>query len=204
MKETAKIKLPPRSWFLQRGIEIPGYVWKQGAFVFHPEPFVPNHERVSKKVYEPSHQLKDYNAWRTNPSMFDGSVYFCASEPNDARAAYFAAHLLSLWLKSVERTNKVPQVRWITCRSPDWQIGKSILEEDAPCDFLVLANITPNSSKQRLERIRDLVVSCPEVPVILVIAGEDPITFATQRLFLSVNAVFFHTSQLMKRAVEFV
>lgn len=204
MRTSVRIKLPPRSWFVNKGIEVPQHVWRSGAFVFHPEPFMPDNDRLAKRVIESSFQLKAYNGWKASPSMFDGSVYMCADEPAGSRAKYFAAHLLYLWLKSIEKVNKTPQVTWITCRPPDWEIGKDLLDGIAHTDFLVIDNLTPNSSRARLERVRDLVISQHDIPVVLVIAGEDPISFGARRLFLPVNAVFFHSSKLIKRNIEII
>ncbi len=204
MRDAVTIKVAPRSFFLERSVEIPQWIWRQGSFRFHPAPFSPNSKRLTRKIIDPSQQMRAYSSWREDPTRFDGSTYFCASEPNDQYAAYFAVHLIQLWLKATEKTNRVPYVRWITCQSPDWKIGRSLIEDDAPCDLLVISNLTPNSGRTRLERVRDLVLSVPSIPVILVVAGEDPISFGTQRLHLPVNAIFFHSSQLVKRHVEVI
>jgi hypothetical protein len=204
MRDTVQIKALPRSYFLQHSIEIPSWVWRQGSFRFKPTPFAPTSERLTKTIIDPSKQMRAYASWRSDPTMFDGSIYFCASEPNDQYAAYFAVHLVQLWLKHTEKTNRVPYVRWVTCQAPDWHIGRSIIEDSAPCELLIISNLTPNSSRSRLERVRDLTLACSSIPVILVIAGEDPISFGTQRLHLPVNALFFHSGQLIKRQVEVI
>jgi hypothetical protein len=79
-----------------------------------------------------------------------------------------------------------------------------MLENQEQASLLVLSNLTPNSTAAKLEKTRDMLEFYADIPRIVVIAGEDPITFFSRRLFWRVNNLFFLSSSLVKRKVEVV
>mgnify|MGYP005606406965 FL=1 len=161
---------------------------------------------LDPRVHDADVQIRAYNVWKnrelSHPLMKHG-VYGLASEPSDGPSLVFAAHLLSLWLEK-QRPSANVNVRWLSFGAGnDFKLGKDILEDEAPCDIMVISNLSVNSSKARLERVRDLIFH-RTYPVIVVVAGEDPITFFSRRLFCPLQAYFFQSSKLIKRKVEVV
>ena len=134
----------------------------------------------------------------------DGN-YVVASEPSDEVALYFAAHLLHQWMmKNADR--RVFDVRWLAFGSePDFKLGDDLLQGQSSCDLLVIANLSPNSTTYRLQKTRDLLTSAHRrYPAIVVVAGEDPVSFFATRVYARQNAIFFKTSKAIVRRVEII
>lgn len=192
-----KIKLPPRNKLLETGVDIPGYVWQQPPFTFEPQPFIPSHPDLQQKVSDVDTQIRSYAAWSNGE--FRNGVYACASEPNDSKALYFAAHLVALW---AQREHQSKRIIWHPIRSTGFR--NDLIDNEEPCDLLVLSNLTPNASPSKLERTRDLLIHYSTIPRIVVIAGEDPISFFARRVYFKLNGLFFFSSKLVKRSVEII
>lgn len=190
-----KVRLPNRTKLLAKGIDIPGYVWQQPPFVFDPDVFIPSHQDLQKKIIEADTQLRSHSAWMNGD--FRNGVYACASDPNDSKALYFAAHLVDLWQQRVSPNQRVI---WHTIKSTGYK--NELIDNNEPCDLLVLSNLTPNSSPSKMERTRDLLVHYSGIPRILVIAGEDPVSFFARRLYFKLNGVFFASDKLIRRKIE--
>lgn len=190
------IKLPSRDFFLERGVEIPGFVWKEPPFRFDPQGFVPSDLYLQKRMYDGDLQQQALNRWTDN--TFRSGVYCCASEPHDGRALYFAAHLVHAWLVN----NPTGKVAWNT----SWAHGfkNAMIEEGRQCDLLVMSNLTPNSSAVKLERVRDTLTYYSNIPRIVVVAGEDPVSFFARRLYFKLNGLFFYSSKTVKRSIEVI
>ena len=75
---------------------------------------------------------------------------------------------------------------------------------NAEPSLLVITGLTPNSTPVKLEKARDLLEKHSNIPRIVVMAGEDPITFFMTRLYYSVNSIYYHSSALVKQRVEIV
>ena len=189
-----RIKLRPQSFFLERGVEVPGFVWRESPFLFKPQPFALSDERLQQKIFDESVQLNSLYNFESNPHA--PIVYGVASEPNDSRALYFAAYLIQVML---EYGHTPQRIKWERIYS---DFKNDLLYSEANLSMLVLSNLTPNSTANKLEKTRDLLDAYSNIPRIVVVSGEDPITFFSRKLFYKVNAVFHYSSTLVKRKVE--
>jgi len=191
-----RIKLKPQHFFLERGVDIPGYVWREPSFVFSPEPFALTDERLQPKIFDESYQINSLARYEDDPTA--PALYAVASEPNDAKAMYFAAYLVQLMLESVSDNRNVKWERVFG------DFKNETLYSGANLSMLVLSNLTPNSTAVKLEKTRDLLEMYSSIPRVVVISGEDPITFCSRKLYCKVNNIFFHSSKLIKRRTEVV
>lgn len=188
------IRLKNRDRFLERGIDIPGHVWQERPFNFNPVDFAVGGDRLKEKIYPGEIQLQSLKRFTDDPCK--SSIYGCSSAPSDQRAKYFAAFLVQTFL-SLAPPNV--SVRWESLTS---SFDNPALNSEP--SLLVMSGLTPNSTPVKLEKARDLLEKHCSIPRIVVIAGEDPITFFSTRLYSSVNNIFFHSSALVKRVVEVV
>jgi len=57
--------------------------------------------------------------------------------------------------------------------------------------LLVLANVVANSTREKLEKVRDLLHMYETLPRVLVVSGEDPLAFAVEALHMRPSRVLF-------------
>jgi hypothetical protein len=65
--------------------------------------------------------------------------------------------------------------------------------DDQP-SMLILSNVTVTSTNAKLEKLRDLLEMYAHIPRVVVVTGEDPLSFANTKLFLPVNHVLHLTT----------
>lgn len=189
------IKLKPRDKFLIRGVEIPGYIWQERAWNFAPDDFAIGNDRLNEKIFPASVQTESLERFRNDPTA--PFIYGVASAPSDQKAKYFAAFLTQLFLENAP-PNKT--VRW------EQLYGNSFNSPamDADPHLLVITGLCPNSSNTKLEKARDLLEKHHNIPRIVVIAGEDPVTFFSTKLYSPIHSLFFTSAALVKRKVDVV
>lgn len=191
-----RIKLQSHTWFLEHGTDIPGFVWRERPFVFQPQSFALSDERLQPKVISDQVQIDSLERFESNPDL--PVVYAVASEPSDSCALYFAAYLCQLMLDS---TKDFRRIHW----EPVYADFKNdLLYSETSRDLLVLTGLTPNSTSTKLEKARDLLSAYSHIPRIVVIAGEDPITFMARKMYFKTNSIFFHSAKIMRRRVEVI
>ncbi len=188
------IKIPNNDWYAQRGVAVPGRVWQQGKFRFSPRDFAPDAVQLKDKIYDANIQTDSLTRFLENPSY--PGTYGVASEPNDAMAMYFAAYLVSEFTKI-----KPHGVVWHSLTSG---FDNPLIEDPVSAELLVISNLTKDSSKTRLEKARDLLEFYAHIPRIVVIAGDDPVSFFSTKLYFKLTHLFFAGSQNFKRRVEVV
>ena len=88
------IRLRARDRFLQRGINIPGYIWQESPFNFVPMDFAIGGDRLKEKFFDSDVQVKSLERWIEDP--ISPIVYGVGSSPSDQRAKYFAAYLVQI------------------------------------------------------------------------------------------------------------
>lgn len=188
-----KIKLEPRSFFLGHGVTVPGYLWAERPFKFNPTDFVVGGDRLQEKMFLSDVQYRSLEDFTENPNS--PIVYGVASAPNDLCAKMVAAYLVQIFL----HRNSHCRVKW------DQLYGnfdnKNLSSE---LDLLVITGLSPNSTNVKLEKARDLLEHHSDIPRIVVISGEDPITFFSTRLYSAVHSIYYHSSTLVKSKIEVV
>lgn len=190
-----RIRLKPREFFLQKGIDIPGSVWARAQFPFKPQPFGIGGDRLHEKLFDPSVQSASLDRFLEDPAR--PLVYGVSSAPDDTTAKYFAAFLVQSYLEAVHASQA--QVLW--ARLDSGYENKFVNQEPS---LLVITGLCPNSTVVKLEKARDLLEQNSHIPRIVVVAGEDPITFFKTRLYYPIHNLFFHSNEIVKRKVEVI
>ena len=120
-------------------------------------------------------------------------LYIISSTPNDAKAKQTAAFIMEratigqLGGKYPRSTRGKTSPRW---HMVNGSFRDSLRDNDTDNpSMLVISNVTTTSTNVKIEKVRDLLEQFSSIPRILVISGEDPISFANSKLFLSVNHV---------------
>jgi hypothetical protein len=186
------IKLKPRDHFVTRGINVPGYIWQEPSFKFDPKDFGVGGGRLNERIFESDMQVQSLDRFISEPTL--PIIYGVGSAPSDQRAKYFAAFLVQSFLEVAPLNSTV---LWETIYS-----GYKNAALDSSPSLLVISGLTPNSDARKLEKARDLLEKNGDIPRIVIVAGEDPITFLSNRLFCSIKGCYFHGSPLIRRKVE--
>lgn len=203
------VRVPKPRWFLHRGVDtIPGYVWRNSKYTLQPRDFALEHPRLEKKIISGSMQIKSLESFLHNP-LYPG-VYGVASEPTDSYALYFAGYLAYLYttyknsLSDADAVN-LGDVRW---NSLQGGYKNPLIHEDGSTNpdigMLILSGVTPDSTQHKLEKLRDTLIAYSHIPRVVVIAGEDPITFFSTRIHHKMTQMYFHSGAIVKRAVEVI
>lgn len=120
-------------------------------------------------------------------------VYIISSSPNDGKAKQAASyimecathHQLKNHFPRSTRGRQSPLWHFVTGNWAD-RLRDSEGKADQP-SMLILSNITKDSTTAKLEKVRDLLEIYSNIPRILVVTGEDPITFANTRLMVQAH-----------------
>lgn len=170
---------------------IPGSVWAQQPFRYSPQVFEPSSDRFDGKPFTASMQaqcLRDFADEPTAPI-----VYCISGTPDDARAKYFAAFLTQLHMQKVQRARPI----W----TPVYSNGRQDPDPLEP-SLVAIYNLATNSTPYKLDRTRDLLTRYDYVPRLLIVSGEDPISFMRTKLYHAVQAIqFFPTVEMRNSKV---
>ena len=135
-------------------------------------------------------QLEMYGDLKAKP-FHKPYIYCIGSNPNDARAKLYAAHLLQ---RAYLYHNKGLTPSYLRGRNPPrWHVlngsYRDALRDDPDIkpNMLILSNITPTSTSQKIEKLRDLLEQHSSVPRIVVVAGCDPVKFCNEILYIQAH-----------------
>jgi hypothetical protein len=159
---------------------IPSSVWAQQPFKYTAQIFEPSSERFDKKPVPPQVQSKSLIDFAEDTKA--PIVYCIAGTPDDSRARYFAAFLTQLHMQQ----HKFARPVW----TPVFAAGSQPMLPPDPT-LLTIYNLAANSTAYKLDRVRDLLTQYDHIPRLLVVSGEDPISFMRTRLYHSVQAIQF-------------
>lgn len=137
-------------------------------------------------------QVKNMQTLYENP--FNSFKCVCiTSYPSD-----LLAKRVAIWLMDRATTLYYQKVnaRISTSSPPLWHTvyggyKDRLRDGDDRPSFLVLANITIESTAYKLETVRDLLEKYRHIPRIVVAAGTDPLTMFRSKLFYPTDAVFY-------------
>jgi len=172
------------------------FAMRQRRLLWDPTGFVIENDRLENKIIEAEVQTKSLERWVKNPKM--PVTYIVAGSTNDEKAKYFAAHLVDIHR---QRLGVNAEVWW----EPIYNgyENKLIQRETSP-SLIVLTNLTTVSNYLKYDKARDVIERFPSVPKIIVVAGEDPISFAAVRLHVACHALAYFGSSLKKNYSEVV
>lgn len=159
-----------------------------------PQAFQVESERLKAKVYEGHIQEASLQAFTDNPRR--AMNYMVAGNPDDKDARYFAAYLAQIHLNAL---GLQAHIRW---ESVMGNFQNPALQDEPT--LLILTNLTPRSSNVKYEKVRDLIERHSTIPKIIVIAGEDPISFAATRLHVPCHALAYFGSEVSKTFNEVI
>jgi hypothetical protein len=126
-----------------------------------------------------------------DPDLMLVNRFACiTSYPSDEQGLAAACLLANAYLKKAWREDTVPRLRvddiqdYEQCRRMDRQFYAG------EPDILVLYNVDPNSSSERLSLIKDLVVHLEGTYRIVVAAADNPFQFARESLHVEPGEVY--------------
>jgi hypothetical protein len=181
---------------------VPGSVWRQSAFKWDPMTFACESEKLNEHIIEPRVQNESLLRFMRDPDT--PMVYGVSGNPDDQKAKLFAAYLVNIHQQAL---GLKANVVWHTVYGG---FDNPLLKEYDPIDgktdptMLVLSNLTPNATGLKLDKTRDLIERFATIPIVIVSAGEDPMSFLTARLFSPVNGLAYFSEKLMRKKVEII
>jgi hypothetical protein len=160
-----------------------------------PSSFTIESPKLEPRIIEASVQEQSLQTFTANPRK--PMTYVVAGNPDDREAKYFAAYLAQVHTMAVGLDTKVV-----------WESITSSFENPAMqaenVSMLILTNLTPRSSNLKFEKTRDLLERHAGVPKVLVVAGEDPLSFAATRLHVPCHAIAYFGSKTSKTFNEVI
>ena len=192
---SSKLRIKVRDRKLLSGI-VHGSVWRQADFVWEPSAFVIESPRLENKIIESSVQIESLEQFKANPAA--PMIYVIAGNPDDSKAKYFAAYLAYLHkLKLATRAD----VHWEAIFGG---FDNSLIKKDIEPSMLIISNLAENSTAVKIEKAKDLLERWPNIPRIVVCAGEDPISFAATKLYVPCHGLAYFSSSLSKKVQEVI
>lgn len=186
-----RLLIAPR-WEQMKGV-VPGYVWRQGKFKFDPTAFSVESDRLENRLIDEVKQEQSIQLFTEDPAA--PMVYCVAGNPDDQKAKLFAAHLVGLHLKNRKHPNVVWHSLTATYKNP-------MMELPSSPSMLVLTNLTPMATQIKLDKTRDILEYYTDIPIVLVVSGEDPVSFMASRLYHAVHGIAYFHEGLVKKKVE--
>lgn len=178
---------------------VPGSVWRQRPFKWEPQAFVPESERLKDDIKDEAIQNRSLRLFMDDPTL--PMVYCVSGMPDDTKAKYFAAHLVSLHL---EKLKSRARVVWLPLYggfdNPLFKDYGHYSDEDPT--LIVMSNLSPVATGVKLDKCRDIIERFNRIPRIVVVSGEDPFSFMCARLYAPLNGMAFFSEKLLKAKVE--
>lgn len=192
--------LPTRIEVEQQGTiatTVPSSVWRCKPFKWDPQAFALESDDLVQKIIEPSVQDKSLARFIKNPSL--SMIYGVSGNPDDLKAKLFAAYLMDVHCKRYRADSNPWWVNLTGGFENPWING----DRSRPT-MIVLTNLTPQSTNLKLEKARDIIESFPDVPRIVVVAGQDPMSFLSTRLHVPINGLAYMCEAVVRRKVEMI
>jgi hypothetical protein len=181
---------------------VPPSVWSQSPFKWDPVTFVTESEKLNDRIVEPriqNNSLESFIKDSTRPI-----IYGISGNPDDSKAKLFASYLIKIHLMELHQS---AHVIWHTVYGGyENTLLKEYKDSDSRAEptLLVLSNLTINSTSVKLEKARDLIERFPNIPRLIVCAGQDPMSFLFTRLQVPVNALAYFSESIVKRRIEVI
>jgi hypothetical protein len=157
-----------------------------------PTSFVVESPKLKTRIIEADLQETGLLTFEGNPKQ--PMTYIVAGNPDDREAWYFAHYLMQVHKMAVPVSD-------IQCVPVLGDFDPMLSPESRPT-MLVLSNLTTKSSNLKYSKVADTIAKHRNIPVVLVVAGEDPISFAATRLHLPCHAIAYFASKIMADVQE--
>lgn len=179
---------------------IPGWVFRQAPFAYRPRAFAIESDRLNSRIMSTDIQNNSLRQWIKNPTS---PINFCVTgSPDDSKAAYFAAYLMYIHIKHLG-SRAVPVWETLYGGYAEPNVMNRSENLGAPT-MLVLHNLAVNSVSAKIGKAQDLIERFPNIPKIIVGAGEDPISFMSMRLYKAVQGIAYLSESLVKKSIEVI
>jgi len=181
---------------------VPSSVWRCAPFKWDPLPFSVENEKLNDRIIEAEVQNQGLSMFLDDVRI--PIVYGVSGNPDDVQARYFAAFLVDAHLQAL---GSKANVVWHTLYGGfDNPLLKSHTDNDLieKPSLLVLTNLSPASTGVKLDKAKDLLEKFQDIPRIVVMAGEDPLSFLSCRLYSEVNALAYFCQSLVKRKMDII
>ncbi len=181
---------------------VPGSVWRVSPFKWNPVEFVTESDRLNDKFVTARMQEQSLQRFIEDPEA--PVIYGVGGNPDDGKAKLFAAFLVNL---HVQRLKGKANVEWHTMYGGfDNPLMKTYDPWDGVTDptMLVLTNLGTSATNLKLDKTRDLLERFANIPRVVVVAGEDPMSYLTTRLNVPINSLAYFCESLIKRKVEVI
>lgn len=163
------------------------------GFRFKPRAFVVENSKLEGKIIEASTQVDSLKRFMANPKQ--PVTFISAGNPDDVKARYFAAFLAVLHKKHIEGQGKRANVLWETMYGSFENPAMRVTEDPT---LLVIDNLSAIPNRVKYDKTRDLLLRWSHIPKVLVVAGEDPVSFAAARLFKPCHGLAYFPGKISK------
>ncbi len=176
---------------------VPGSVYRQGKFRFSPVDFAIENDSLEARIIDHKVQLASLSSFKENPAA--GQTFIVAANPDDMKAKYFAAYLATIHQKKLKHLSNIV---WEQVQGG--YTNKILQQNEDSCSMLILSGLAVNSTQAKIEKARDIIEKFCNIPVVVCVAGEDPISFAATKLHLPCHALAYFPSKLSKSVNEVI
>lgn len=163
-------------------------------------------EKMQPQIIKKSEQINDFFEVMESPFL-KPYIYIISGRPSDVRACCVAAtlmiqaSLIHAQLKSDKEHN--PQSRFGKMERPLWVKLTNDYKDNMPSlhskpSFLILSNLTPNSSNFKNEKLRDILECHDTIPRVIISNETDPLTFSRSKIFVKPHYVMMLDSNKKK------
>ena len=170
----------PRSAFLRAGSKI--------NLNLSVQPITADLSKTKVRKISASKQIKAFEKLHENP-LWGSYLYVISSYPSDLRANQIALSLMSHATNQYytkKNANKILLKR----TPPVWHnvlggFRDKFLDRDVLTGtpaMMIISNVTEDSSQTKLEKLRDLLVTYDNIPIVVVTSAIDPVTFMLGKL----------------------
>ena len=147
-------------------------------------------------------QTKYLTARIEQPELMEANrLVVMTSSPTDEHALAAACLLATAALRKTVEENRVPKVRVDDIQEYEKSLALKRDFYTLQPDLLILHNLNPNSCRERLSLVRDLLNSNEGVYRIVVATAENPMEFAQRSLYAEPHEVYHFEGRPKKKLV---
>jgi len=161
---------------------------------WEPKAFVLENPKLKSRIIEETVIEEGRQAFEENPRQ--PLTYVVAGNPDDAEALYYAFYLMEVHKRAVRFANPL-------CVPVLGNFDPVLKPGGSTPTMLVMHNLSPLSSNLKYEKVRDTLAQFPRIPTVLVVAGEDPISFAA-RIHVPCHALAYFTAKTFTAVQEVI
>jgi hypothetical protein len=165
---------------------------------FKPKAFVVETPKLEGKIIEASVQANSFQSFTDDPTV--RQTYICSGNPDATKARYFALYLASVHQQYMVENGRRPNILW---ESVVGGFDNPAMRAD-DTTLLVIDNLSVIPNKVKYDKVRDLITKFAKIPKILIVEGEDPVSFAAARLFTPVHALAYFPAKGSKTALTII